>query len=275
MLSCVMASNAFAGAVPSPPLRIKGSFVIAAICRDGIMIASDSRGTLKNDHGQRIAYYDVNQKIFPIGNSVIADTGYASIDDPRVSFLAALMADFADDARSRTAVEKLPSSYFQYVNTMLPRDGADSAKVQTLFFAGYEGRRPVLCIYKGETSRNTACSSSGYLASPNVQVSGLEKVSSLSFEEAAGVMRRAINDYAAAISPGAVGGPVVLRIITQSRSDWWGSHPEWPSWTSFSDLARDYKASRVKFHLLPGADKRALDVLVEQAAAWASLAQTP
>lgn len=239
------------------------------------MIASDSRGTLKNDQGQRIAYYDVNQKIFPVGNSVIADTGYASINDPRVSFLAALMADFADDVRSRTEVEKLPSSYFQYVNTMLPHDGAASAKLQTLFFAGYEDQRPVLCIYKGETSRKTMCRSSGYLASPDVHVSGLEKAGALSFEQAARVMRQAINDYAAAISPGPVGGPVVLRIITQSQSAWWGGHPEWPDWTSFSDLARDYNASRVKFHLLPGADKGQLDVLVDQGAAWARLAQTP
>ncbi len=81
-------------------------------------------------------------------------------------------------------------------------------------------------------------------------------------------MRQAINGYAALISPGPVGGPVVVRVITSSRSEWWGSHPHWPDWSSFDDLARDYQASRVRFHLLPGATKSDLDALVEEGAVW-------
>lgn len=263
-------------ATPAPPVpvRIKGSFVIAAICKDGIIVASDSRGTLKNSQGHRIAYYDVNQKIFPIGNSVIADTGYASLNDPKVSFLSALMSDFASSPRSRTRLEQLPSSYFTYVNAALPADGADSAKVQTLMFAGYDRGKPLLCIYKGESNRKMACRSSGYFASPNIEIVGLKGVASLSFDRAARVMRRAINNYAASISPGPVGGPVVVRVITPSRSKWWGSHPHWPDWGSFDDLARDYQSSQVRFHLLPGATKSDLDTLVAEGAAWARLGRT-
>ncbi len=258
-----------------PPLRIKGSFVIAAICKDGIIVASDSRGTLKNHQGRRIAYYDVNQKIFPIGKSVIADTGYASLNDPKISFLSALMSDFASNLRAHTGVEQLPTSYFRYVNATLPANGADSAKVQTLMFAGYEASRPVLCIYKGESSRKMMCRSSGYFASPNIEIGGLERVSSLSFGQAARIMRRAISDYAAAISPGPVGGPVVVRVITPLRAEWFGAHPRWPNWSSFDDLAKDYQASRVRFHLLPGATKSDLDALVDEGAAWARLGRTP
>ncbi len=258
-----------------PPLRIKGSFVIAAICKDGIIVASDSRGTLKNHQGRRIAYYDVNQKIFPIGKSIIADTGYASLNDPKISFLSALMSDFASNLRAHTGVEQLPISYFRYVNATLPANGADSAKVQTLMFAGYEASRPVLCIYKGESSRKMICRSSGYFASPNVEVAGLERVSDLSFGQAARIMRRAISDYAAAINPGPVGGPVVVRVITPLRAEWFGAHPSWPNWSSFDDLAKDYQASRVRFHLLPGATKADLDALVDEGAAWARLGRTP
>lgn len=277
VLLCLGLSPALLAAAPAPvpPVRIKGSFVIAAICKDGIIVASDSRGTLKDHQGRRIAYYDVNQKIFPIGKSVIADTGYASLNDPKVSFLSALMSDFASNLRAHTGVEQLPTSYFRYVNATLPANGADSAKVQTLMFAGYDASRPVLCIYKGESSRKMMCRSSGYFASPNVEVAGLERVSSLSFGQAARIMRRAISDYAAAINPGSVGGPVVVRVITPSRSEWFGGHPSWPSWSSFADLARDYRASRVRFHLLPGATKSDLDALVDEGAAWARLGRTP
>lgn len=271
LLLGLSASLMAASAPQVPPLRVKGSFVIAAICKDGIIVASDSRGTLKNSQGRRIAYYDVNQKIFPIGKSVIADTGYASLNDPKVSFLSALMSDFASNLRSHTPVDQLPGSYFRYVNAALPADGADSAKVQTLMFAGYQAGKPVLCIYKGESSRTMMCRSSGYFASPSIEIAGLEHVNSLTFNQAARVMRRAISGYAAAVSPGPVGGPVVVRTITPSRSEWFGSHPHWPNWSSFNDLASDYQASRVRFHLLPGATKADLDAVVEEGAAWARL----
>lgn len=267
--------TALSATAPRPaPMRIKGSFVIAAVCKDGIIVASDSRGTLKNGQGQRIAYYDVNQKIFPIGNSVIADTGYASLNDPKISFLSALMTDFASSPRSHSRPEHLPNSYFKYVDAALPADGADSAKVQTLMFAGYDRSKPIVCIYKGESSRKVACRSSGYFASPSIKIVGLKGVGSLSFDQAARVMRQAINSYAASISPGPVGGPVVVRVITPSRSKWWGSHPHWPDWSSFDDLARDYQASRVRFHLLPGATKADLNALVAEGAAWARLGRT-
>jgi 20S proteasome alpha/beta subunit len=270
----LLAPLASAKSARKAPIRVKGSFVIAAVCKDGIIVASDSRGTLKNRQGQRIAYYDVNQKIFPIGNSVIADTGYASLNDPKVSFLSALMSDFAGNPRSHAGVEQLPTSYFKFVNATLPADGADSAKVQTLMFAGYSHGKPVLCIYKGESSRRLVCRSSGYFDSPSIEIAGLKQVASLSFDQAARVMRAAISNYATAISPGPVGGPVVVRVITPSRSQWWGSHPRWPNWSSFEDLSRDYQASRIPFHLLPGADKADLDALVEEGAAWARLGRT-
>jgi hypothetical protein len=233
------------------------------------MVASDSRGTLKNRDGRRIAYYDANQKIFPIGNSLIADTGYASLNNAKVSFLSALMSQFADSTGPRGRVDQLAYSYFKYVNVALPTDGAVSAKVQTLIFAGFNGPKPMLCIYKGESSRKMECRSSGYLSSPNQSIAGLERAGTLSFQEAAPLMQKAINDYAEAVQPSPVGGPVVIRAITPSKSDWWGSHPDWPNWMSFADLARDYKAGRLPFHLMPGVGKTELDSLIDQANAWA------
>jgi len=259
------------GSPESAPIRIKGSYVIAAICKDGIIVASDSRGTLKDKQGRRIAYYDTNQKIFPIGNSLIADTGFASLNDPNISFLSALMLQFAESPRSHAEVDQLPLSYFQYVNGALPAPGAESAKIQTLVFAGFNRSKPVLCIYKGESSREMQCRSSGYLSSPNEHIAGLEALDELSFPQAARVMQETIDQYAAAVQPGSVGGPVVMRTITSSKSQWWGNPPDWPNWNSFADLARDYNAGRVPFHLMPGVSKADLDALIDQGAAWAAV----
>ena len=256
------------------PLRIKGSFVIAAICKDGIIVASDSRGTLKDREGRRIAYYDINQKIFPIGDKLIADTGYASLNDAKVSFLSALMSRFSHSPLSQVDVDQLPNSYFKYVSIALPAAGAESAKLQTLIFAGYDKTRPMLCVYEGESSRAIKCRNSGYLSSPHEQIFKFGNVSSLSFESAAQIMKQTIDDYAAAVQPGLVGGPVIIRTITTSGSTWFRSLSHWPTWEAFTDLAEDYKNNRVPFHLMPGINKEQLDKLIDDGATWARVGQT-
>ena len=260
-------------AAGNAPIRIKGSFVIAAVCKDGIIVASDSRGTLKDHQGRRIAYYDINQKIFPVGDKLIADTGYASLNDPKISFLSTLMSNFAASPSSRVAVDALPDSYFAYASSVLPASGAASARLQTLFFGGFKNGQPMLCMYQGETNRQTKCRLSGYLSSPGQTISKLENVGSLSFEQAAQIMRKTIDDYAAAVQPGSVGGPVVIRTITKAASGWLETPPQWPSWQSFADLAQDYKKDRIPFHLMPGIAKEQLDALIEDGATWSRLGQ--
>ncbi len=274
LLSTLFNKVAGANSKQQQPVRIKGSFVIAAICKDGIIVASDSRGTLKNREGRRIAYYDTNQKIFPIGDKLIADTGYASLNDAKVSFLSALMSRFSHSPLSQVEVDQLPNSYFKYAGIILPAAGAESAKLQTLIFAGYEERRPTLCIYEGESSRAIKCRNSGYLSSPHQQIFEFGNVSSLSFGDAAQIMKKNIDDYAAAVQPGLVGGPVVIRTITASGSTWFDSLPHWPTWEAFTDLAEDYKNNRVPFHLMPGINKEQLDKLIDDGAAWARSGQT-
>jgi 20S proteasome alpha/beta subunit len=274
LLSTLFYTVAGANSKHVQPVRIKGSFVIAAICKDGIIVASDSRGTLKNREGRRIAYYDTNQKIFPIGAKLIADTGYASLNDAKVSFLSALMSRFSHSALSQVDVDQLPNSYFKYVSIALPAAGAESAKLQTLIFAGYEKRRPTLCVYEGESRRAIKCRNSGYVSSPHQQIFEFENVSSLSFEDAAHIMKQTIDDYAAAVQPGLVGGPVVIRTVTTSSSRWFDTPPYWPTWEAFTDLAEDYRNNRIPFHLMPGISKDQLDRLIDDGAAWARSGQT-
>ena len=274
LLSILLYVVADANFKQTQPFRVEGSFVIAAICKDGIIVASDSRGTLKDRQGRRIAYYDVNQKIFPLGDKLIADTGYASLNDAKVSFLSALMSRFSHSPLSRVDVDQLPNSYFKYASIVLAPEGAASARLQTLVFAGYENTRPTICMYDGESRRGIKCRNSGYLSSPHQQILELENVSLLSFQDAARVMKQTIDDYAAAVQPGSVGGPVVIRTITTSGSRWFATPPYWPRWEAFTDLAEDYKNNRIPFHLMPGISKEQLDRVIDDGAAWARLGQT-
>lgn len=256
------------------PVRVKGSFVIAAICRDGIIVASDSRGMLKDRVGRRIGYYDTNQKIYPMRDKLIADTGYASLNDPRISFLSALMSRFAKSESSRVEVDQLPTSYFKYSSDLLSNAGANSAKLQTLFFAGFKAKKPEICIYQGQSSHAVHCTFQGYLSSPGQHIDELRNLRAMTFAQAAAVMRKTIEEYAAAVRPGLVGGPVVIRTLTPSGSEWFGSHPDWPQWDSFNDLEKDYDSGRVPFELMPGVAKAELDSLIVEGAAWARFGQS-
>ena len=274
LIGTLMAGTTAKYLIPKAPIRVKGSFVIAVICKDGIIVASDSRGTVKDRQGKRIAYYDINQKIFPLGSKLIADTGYASLNDPKISFLSALMSRFAESPLSQVEVTQLPDSYFRFAAATLPPAGAESAKVQTLVFAGFQKKKATLCLYQGESNHTVQCSSSGYLSSPKQHIRELNDAKSMSFREAARIMQKTIDDYAAAVQPGFVGGPVVFRTITLSGSKWFGAHPDWPNWGTFTDLAGDYEKNRVPFHLMPGTTRAQLDTLIDEGAAWARTAQS-
>jgi hypothetical protein len=94
-------------------IGVKGSFVIAAICKDGIIIASDSRGNVfdKRDKQQiPIAYFDTIQKIFPIGSNAIAETGQGLILNV---FVSAIVKDFMTHT-SYIAVDKLLPTFIEY-----------------------------------------------------------------------------------------------------------------------------------------------------------------
>jgi len=237
-------------------------------------VASDSRGMLKDRVGRRIGYYDTNQKIYPMRDKLIADTGYASLNDPRISFLSALMSRFAKSESSRVEVDQLPTSYFKYSSDLLSNAGANSAKLQTLFFAGFKAKKPEICIYQGQSSHAVHCTFQGYLSSPGQHIDELRNLRAMTFAQAAAVMRKTIEDYAAAVRPGLVGGPVVVRTLTPSGSEWFGSHPDWPQWDSFSDLEKDYDSGRVPFELMPGVAKAELDSLIVAGAAWARFGQS-
>jgi hypothetical protein len=53
-----------------PPMVAHGSFAMVIICKDGIVVATDSRGTIENSRGGRLGYYDDVQKLFLFNHHV-------------------------------------------------------------------------------------------------------------------------------------------------------------------------------------------------------------
>jgi hypothetical protein len=145
------------------PLRAHGSFMLAAICRDGIVVATDSRSTLKDSHGKAIAYFDSSPKIFSVRVFTIAYTGHALLNDPKLSWLSAFVEEFARSRESDVPLEQLLPSLITFAEKRLSPEGRLSARQQTFISAGYAHGAPRLCYYQGQSDGSYGCISSGYL----------------------------------------------------------------------------------------------------------------
>src|ERR1041384_2669739 len=74
-------------------LSSHGSFAMAIICRDGLIVAADSRGTLSDSNGRKLAYYDAVAKVFMDGRNAIAYTGRDLIQN---LYFGSIVRDFAN-----------------------------------------------------------------------------------------------------------------------------------------------------------------------------------
>lgn len=128
-------------------LLLKGSFVIVAICRDGIILASESRANIfdKTDKEQRpIAYYDGIQKIYPIGSVAMAETGQGLIMNV---FFSEIVNQFVQATGSSLRADQLLPMFISYCERQYPFMAVQEIKKQKLFSAGYINNHPTICYF--------------------------------------------------------------------------------------------------------------------------------
>jgi hypothetical protein len=164
---------------PGGRLGVRGSFVSAVICRDGVVMASDSRAVVfsRGDKARTpIAYFDTQQKIFPIGLNAIGETGQGSILN---IFVSALIGDFMRrvPASVNLDVDQLLPAFLKYSESRLPPEALAEVREQTLFSAGRIGTSPAICYFReGEPRSTFACvKDSGLIQSAPTLLSGREE----------------------------------------------------------------------------------------------------
>ena len=250
---------------PREKLAIKGSFVIAAICRDGIIIASDSRGNIfdKTDKQQKpVAYFDAIQKIFPIGPNAIAETGQGLILNV---FFSEVIKKFTEVSVSER-VDRLLPTFIDYCERELPSEAVKEIRKQKLFAAGYINDHPTICYFDVEQPGSSfgCIQDSGHIESaPTVLTEDGERLLSLSSEEAAALTRKAIQSFAKQGNGWkTIGGPISVLLITKAGSRWIENEPQLRRWRYIQDLLEDYREGKISFHLIAPATRQQLDSLL-------------
>src|SRR5437870_1301326 len=72
------------GYMGSAQIKFKGTYSIGAICKDGVVLAADSRGAFLRD-GTSVAYFDDIQKVFIVKNCLLSIVGLIALGDRFVS----------------------------------------------------------------------------------------------------------------------------------------------------------------------------------------------
>lgn len=250
----------------SEPVGIRGSFVIAAICKDGIILASDSRANIfdKTDTSQRpIAYYDTIQKVFPIGTNALAETGQGLILG---TFFSAIVQDFAKRYAAPVSVETLLPSFISYCERAYPDRAVSEIRRQKLFAAGYKLGVPTICCFNEDQpgGRFGCVERAGYVESAPTLLSDYKPAHllTMSAAETATLAEKAIRAYARHDDRWkTIGGPVSILLVTSFGTRWIKNQPPQQEWKGVRDLIKDYQGGRLPLHLIPPTTKKQLESL--------------
>lgn len=130
----------------SSPFFVHGSFAVATICIEGILIAAEFRGTIYDNSGKNLTYYDGVQKVFPIGKNAIAytGTGHETIQN---LYFGALVDHFLETHKKEIPLEQLLPVFLDFAEKVLPAEASRQVRSQQLIAAGYVGTQPMACYY--------------------------------------------------------------------------------------------------------------------------------
>lgn len=144
-------------------LIFHGSYFIAAICPDGILIGTDSRQSLGSPFStapQFVAFYDTSQKIYPMGKYAMALMGNAtSLSDTNWRYF--YIKEFRKYLIKQNLLELDIDYFFDFLKNRYPKAYSDFLG-NVLVFASYNGTKPVICATNRD--EKLCISDSGYIS---------------------------------------------------------------------------------------------------------------
>lgn len=254
------------GGHATTPLQAIGSFVIAAICRDGIIIGSDSRTNFYSHDGRKLAHFDESQKIVLVDNNLIAYTGHAFIKNV---WFCHIIKEFGR-LNPGLSIENFLPAFISFCKRSFPSECIEEIRKNMLIAAGYSGKLPKVCYLNERQTEGFSytCNCRFVQSDRSLFNNYSDRLMRMSFEEVAGLIDRAIKDYASLEGHSDIGGETVIRIITSDQSRWLSQAPHDHGWTYIHDFVKDYRNGKVPVVLDPGATAEEFERLLTQAEHW-------
>lgn len=127
-----------------------GTVIAAAVCEDGILLASDSRGVFilnKEYSNQVYAYIENDKKIFKIGDYLIANSGISMLNK---KFIRDIVQDYNI---SHPLKEDIETTFNNFLNFLKTKENVPDSIIYNndILIAGYENLKPkIIAQSKGK-----------------------------------------------------------------------------------------------------------------------------
>ena len=245
-------------------IGIHGSYIIAAIGKDGIILAGDSRANIYNtdDKNQSpIAYFDSVQKIFLLNDDVaLGSMGSGIISNV---FFDAIVNKFrASEPNQQPG--KIIGNFLKYCKEIMPLEAYTQITNNELISIGYKNNTPTICAYSKRDGIDT-CINYGFICGD-----GLSDFDSMYYSlqnktcfNLALIAEKAIERYAVKYhKQNIIGGKIMaLKITPNTAINWILNKPKEMKWIYLSDFVKDYYNGKVLVKLTNGHNKKELDDL--------------
>ena len=241
---------------------IGGSIFIAAICKDGILIVSDSRGSVLDKRlraATPIAYFDGIQKIFFLGDRAVVNTGQGFIGDIPIGSLW-------DKSRERFPESPLDAflpNAFELARSLVSLDAVTLLKKNMIALAGVQQRSAAICYYDGDGA--FGCIHDGLVqSSPTKFVNYQSQLVAMTMVDAQVIATQSIVDYIAADPKRklTMGGDFHVAHVTASGPSWVPLAPTVQRWANAEEMIRAIRGGQVSITLVPPSTRRELDELL-------------
>ncbi|MDX9880786.1 MAG: hypothetical protein RBS73_01895 [Prolixibacteraceae bacterium] len=242
-------------------IGIKGSFMIAAIGSDGIIVASETRGNifdLRDKKETPIAYFDGVQKEFIIGKTVLASTGKGAIGNV---FFSAFINDFKSNLINYPPVDIFFNVLSDYYKQKIPQSLHHEIESNLMLVAGFKDGQPMICYF--QNSEINCIQNDGFIESAATFFQ--DKYSKNHSCDVLGKMAiDAIKDYSKQNDNWkTIGDEVSVIKITKENEPIWLNKIDFIKWIYITDLIDEYNEGDFQISLIPPFSKKDLENVFE------------
>lgn len=249
----------FAHAICKPQLSLKGSFMIIAKGTDGIIIASDSRGSFYDNSAaakKPLAYHDSVQKCFIIRKTAMAITGDGLYGQ---MFFNGIIDNFTlIHKNSLLKPSNTLEVFMKYCKMVMPEILYNQISTNTMATVGYEGDKAILCYYLPNNGKIICTDKFDYIESARSEFYDLYKAS-MSCKDLGLIAQNSILKYAINENKKYdIGGPIRIIFMNKKEVKWMNYKPAF-NWKTAQEFIKDYRKGKVSIQFLSAQNKSRLE----------------
>lgn len=242
---------------------LRGSYVVAGIGNDGVIMASDSRlvffdSSLGKD-AVNLGYFDSCVKVFVVGKFAIGFVGNATIGNV---FLGEMVRMYENEMPFDISIEMLIPDFINHFDNILPPSGKERLAGVKIFAVGYSKDKPRICAAKNENGQWLHNNDVGTAITSDKGIFVEESSDTMSCEQLADLADFSINHYIDETKTTSVGGLIsVLKITKEGQFEWIRNKPAQFPWPTTVDLLKDYFDNKVTIHFFESSNKLKLETM--------------